>query len=293
MFLFMASEGVSQNTVATVTLKSYDEKNELLSTKTYEDEEAKALDIVELIQKHQDQERITVRGLFYSDLEVNRIKFDSRDIEDFGYAENFCEKVDFKLKPYLGVGAYSTDDLKGVKVERVVETSPAGQGGILEGDIILNFNYIPISSFCDLKMEVEGSRVGEEVLVEIIRDGKRIFIKVILGGQVNNTIHYVSCDEAKSISIENESTDFVFSELNVYPNPTTDFVNLKFISTSKEPIKFYVLNFNGAIIHRQNVDNEAGVTKVSYAFANEADGSYLFVIEQGDKLFEKQVIYTK
>ena len=295
MFLFMASEGMSQvTTVETLSLKIYDEKNTLISNVTYEGEEASQIDVINLIKENQDHARITVRGLFYTDLEVNRIKFDSRDVEDFNYVENFCEKVDFKLKPYLGVGGYSTDDMSGMNVERVVESSPAGFAGILPTDIILTFNYIPITSFCDLKMEVESSSIGQEVPVEIIRDGETMIVYVTIGGQANNTITYVECDETRAqISIENEDTDFVFSELNVFPNPTADFVNLKFISTSKEPTKFYILNFNGAIIHQQNVDNEAGVVKISYAFANEADGTYLFVIEQGDKLFEKQVIYTK
>ena len=294
MFLFMASEGMSQTSVQTLTFKSYDENNQLVSTLNYEGDEANEIDIVKLIKENQDQERITVRGLFYSDLEVNRIKFDSKHIEDFQYAENFCETVDFRLKPYLGVGAYSTDDMTGVNVERVVETSPAGQAGILESDVILTFNYIPITSFCDLKLEVEASSVGQEIPVQIIRNGRTITIMVILGGQVNNTISFVSCDENEAnISIENESTEFVFSELSVYPNPTTDFVNLKFISTSDAPIKFYVLNINGAIVHSEQVANTTGVAKISYAFANEADGSYLFIIEQDDKLFEKQVIYAK
>ena len=295
MFLFMASEGVSQSkTVETINFRSYDDENQLIDNVTYEGDEASQLDILALIKENQDQERITVRGLFYNDLEVTRVKFDSRDAEDFHYAENFCKTTDFNLKPYLGVAAYSTDDLSGVTVERVVSTSPAGQAGILQTDVILNFNYIPVSSFCELKMEVEGSEVGQEIPVDIIRNGRPYTINVVLGGQVNNTVSYKACDEASpEVLIENENTELVFSELNVFPNPTADFVNLKFLSSSVEPMKFYVMNFNGAIIHQENVNVEGGVVKLSYAFANEADGTYLFVIKQGDELFEKKVIYTK
>lgn len=295
MFLFMASEGVSQSTsVETLILKSYDESNELISTITYEDEKATQIDIPQLIKENQDQARITIRGLFYTDFEVTRVKFDSQHLDDFHVAENFCEDVEFKLKPYLGVSAYSTDDMTGVDVEKVVPKSPAHQGGILVGDVILNFNYIPVTSFCDLKLEVEASSIGQEVPVDIIRNGKEVTIKVVIGGQGNSTLRYVSCEEVKpSIEISNGSTDFVFSELNVFPNPTTDFVNLKFLSTSSEPIKFYVLNFKGALIHQENVIQDAAAVKLSYAFGNEADGTYLFVIEQGDNLFKKQVIYAK
>jgi len=295
MFLFMASEGVSQTTVVkTLSLKSYDDSNELISTVTYENEDAAAIDIPQLLKENQNQARITLRGLFYEDFEVTRFKFDSRDLDDFHTAENFCEDIEFKLKPYLGVGAYSTDDLTGVNVEKVVETSPADQAGIFVGDIILNFNYIPVTSFCELKLEVEASSIGQEVPVDIIRNGVEMTIYVTIGGQANNTVRYVSCDNIETRNqVENGKSEFVFSELNVFPNPTTDFVNLKFLSTSSAPIKFYVLNFKGAIVHQENVNNDAAAVKLSYAFANEANGTYLFVIEQGEQLFQKRVVYAK
>jgi len=235
-----------------LSLKSYDESNELISTVTYENEEAAAIDIPQLLKENQDQARVTLRGLFYEDFEVTRFKFDSRDLEDFHTAENFCEDVEFTLKPYLGVGAYSTDDLSGVNVEKVVATSPASQAGIFVGDIILNFDYIPVTSFCELKLEVEASSIGQEVAVDIIRNGEPMTVYVTIGGQANNTVRYVSCDDVQ-VRGDVEKSEFVFSELNVFPNPTTDFVNLKFLSTSSEPIKFYVLNFRGAIVHQENV----------------------------------------
>ena len=293
MFLFITSEGVSQaTTVETLVIKTYDEKNQLINNVTYEGEQAIKLDVAQLIKENQSEERITVRGLFYNDLDVTKIYFDSKYVDDFHTAEYFCEKETFTLKPYLGVGGQAKDDMKGVTIERVVETSPAGQAGVLAGDVILTFNYLPMESFCDLKLEVEANKVGAEIPMEIIRNGKQFTQKVTLGGQKNNTIHFSGCDRPTQ-ERASEKEPFVFSELNVYPNPTTDFVNLKFISTSAEPIKFYVLNFNGAIIHKENVSNQAGMIKLSYAFANEPDGTYLFVIEQDDKLFEKHVIYAK
>jgi len=253
MFLFMAGEGVSQTTIVkTLSLKIYNESDELISTESYENEEAAAIDVIQLLKENQDQARVTVRGLFYEDFEVTRIKFDSRDLSDFHTAENFCEKIDFSLKPYLGVGGYSTDDLTGLNVEKVVPNSPANQGGILPGDIILYFNEAPIISFCDLKLEVEASSIGQEVPVEIIRNGEVITIFVTIGGQANNKVGYVVCDEIQPrVQLEKSDTEFLFSELSVFPNPTTDFVNVKFLTASPKPIQFYVLNLKGAIVEKK------------------------------------------
>lgn len=295
MFLFVAnvSFGQDKTTFEKVTVKIYDQNNEIISKKIYENEDAKKLDIPSLLVENQDVARITVNGLFYTDKEVNKIHFDSKKEPGFATAENFCEKVDFTMKPFLGVGAYSTDDMVGVDVERVVASGPADKAGIDVGNVILNFNAIPIGSFCDLKLEVEQTAVGQEVEVELEIEGERKIDYVIMGGQINNKISYVACDAAKS-SLEITSTKIDDSfNLSVYPNPTNGDTNMKFLSTSTEPLTFYVMDINGAIVHKEVINDFNTVLSMNYTFVNEAVGNYLFVVEQGDQLYKQQVIYTR
>ena len=295
MFLLTANVciGQDENTFEKLTVKIYDQKNEIISKTIYENEEAKSIDLPSLLKENQDVARITVRGLFYTDKEVNNVYFDSRNHPDFAEANHFCEQVEFSMKPFLGVGAYSTDDMRGVNIERVVKDGPADAAGIVLNDVITNFNAIPIGTFCDLKLEVAECEVGQIVDVQIEKDGQLGMDKVTIGGQINNRISFVACDEAKpELTIPTAKIESQVN-LSVYPNPTNGDTNMKFLSTSTEAVKFYVMDINGGIIHKEVFNNYNGVLNMNYTFVNEAAGNYLFVIEQGDKLYKQQVIYSR
>lgn len=295
MLLFMANVSFGQDatTYEKLTVKIYNQKNEIISNSVLENEEARSVDIPSLLLENQDVERMTVRGLFYTDKEVNRISFDSYDLPEFAEAENFCEQVEFTMKPFFGVSAYSTDDMRGVNIERIVKSGPAEAADLKTGNIILTFNSAPISSFCDLKMEVAETEVGQVVEVQFERNGNVYTSNVTIGGQINNKIDYVACDEVKAdLTIKSPSIDNSIN-LSVYPNPTSGITNMKFLSSSVEQIKFYVMDINGAIVHKQLLNDFNGAMTLDYTFDNEAAGTYMFVIEQGSKLYKQKVIYTK
>lgn len=295
ILLFMAnvSFGQSKTTSENLTIKIYDQKNEIISNQVFQGEEAKAIDVPALLLENQDVARITVRGLFYTDKEVNKISFDSRDLPEFAEAENFCEVAEFTMKPFFGVGVYSTDDMRGVTAERIVENGPAEAAGIQANEVIIAFNAIPVSSHCDLKMEVADTEVGQVVPVQI-EEGDRVRTEyVTIGGQINNKIDYVACDEVKAEIAETPAIDYSSINLSVYPNPTNGLTNLKFLSSSADPIKFYVLDINGGILNKEILNSFEGRLNLDFTFSDEPAGTYLFVIEQGDKLYKQQVIYSK
>ena len=295
ILLLMANVSIGQdkNTYEKLTVKIYDQKNEIISNTVLENEEARNVNIPSFLLENQDVARITLRGLFYNDKEVNSFSFDSYDLPEFAEAENLCEQVDFTMKPFFGVGVYSTDDMRGVTIERIVEDGPAQTAGLHEGDIIISFNAIPVSSHCDLKLEVAECEVGQVVPVQLEKDGKLHTEYVTIGGQINNKIGFKVCDEPKAdLSIESSSDDSSIN-LSVYPNPTNGATNLKFLSSSAEQIKFYVMDINGGIVHKEVQPAFNGGLNLDYTFGNEAAGTYLFVIEQGDKLYKQKVIYSK
>lgn len=69
----------------------------------------------------------------------------------------------------------------GALVTEVVEGSPAGEGGVLTGDVIVSFDNINIDRMSDLPPVVGSTPVGREVDIEVIRGGEATTVKIIIG----------------------------------------------------------------------------------------------------------------
>jgi S1-C subfamily serine protease len=62
-----------------------------------------------------------------------------------------------------------------------VADSAAAAAGIEVGDLIVAFDGSPISGGASLRVRVIGLPPGAEVEVEVIRDGERLTLSVVLG----------------------------------------------------------------------------------------------------------------
>lgn len=93
-------------------------------------------------------------------------------------------------RPMLGVVLRPLDDSMaarlglpdsgGALVDAVGPDSPAARAGIRPGDLIVRFNSREIRDFSELRRRVSQSKVGEELAVEILRDGKKMSLQVRL-----------------------------------------------------------------------------------------------------------------
>jgi len=102
-------------------------------------------------------------------------------------------KKDTAKKGWLGVSIQDVDedlkealDLKsteGVLVNEVMEDSPAEEAGIKKKDVIIKYKGKKVKDAGDLTTWVLETKPGEEVRIEIIRDGKKKKPKVIIGKQ--------------------------------------------------------------------------------------------------------------
>lgn len=75
---------------------------------------------------------------------------------------------------------FGLDSTEGALVNSVQE-GPAKEGGMLDGDIIVNFDGKPVADTRGLVRTVANSPVGESVRVIVLRDGKSVTLKVTLG----------------------------------------------------------------------------------------------------------------
>jgi len=100
---------------------------------------------------------------------------------------------DASKKGWLGVSIQDVDedlkealDLKsaeGVLVNEVVEDSPAEQAGLKKKDVIVKYKGKKVTDAGELTTWVLETKPGEEVRLEIIRDGEKKKPKIVIGKQ--------------------------------------------------------------------------------------------------------------
>lgn len=83
--------------------------------------------------------------------------------------------------------ALGADDGRGALVAEVFAGSPAARGGIQSGDVIRSFNGESVEDQRHLSRLVGAARPGEEVELEVLRDGQRQNIEIRLGDQDQST----------------------------------------------------------------------------------------------------------
>jgi Do/DeqQ family serine protease len=93
---------------------------------------------------------------------------------------------------WLGIGIQSlTPDLavsfnlkhikSGVLVNSVDKKTPAESGGLIRGDIIVQYNGVQVSGSSKLQQMVADSQIGKTVLIKVIRNGAEKTLQVKIG----------------------------------------------------------------------------------------------------------------
>jgi serine protease Do len=91
------------------------------------------------------------------------------------------QDLDDDLADSFGFGSRN-----GVLIGDVEAGSPAEEAGLQAGDIIVRYDGAAVSRTDDLRMRVAGTRPGEEVDVEVWRDGRRRTFRVEVGELAND-----------------------------------------------------------------------------------------------------------
>lgn len=96
----------------------------------------------------------------------------------YGWLGLSIKDLDAKLAQSLGL-----DTLKGAVVAEVEKKAPADIGGIRQGDVILSFDGKEIPDSASFRNDVALSDIGRRAKVNVLRDGKRQEITVVVADQ--------------------------------------------------------------------------------------------------------------
>ena len=85
------------------------------------------------------------------------------------------------LRPYFGTIPDMTPRDYGLRLTGVTEGSPADEGGLRAGDVVVEFDGKQIGDIYTYQYALEAREPGDEVTVIVERDGERISLQVVLG----------------------------------------------------------------------------------------------------------------
>ena len=84
-------------------------------------------------------------------------------------------------RPYLGTIPDMTPRDSGMRLTGVTAGSPAAEGGLMGGDVIVELDGKEISDIYTYQYALEGTEEGQEVTVVVDRDGERVTLTVVMG----------------------------------------------------------------------------------------------------------------
>ena len=93
-----------------------------------------------------------------------------------GIQSDMMESLD--LEKYAEM--YEIEDVSGAVIGEVIEDTAASRAGLQKYDIITSFNGEKVVNWLELTYQIKLAKVGEEVPIEILRDGEMVKTHVVL-----------------------------------------------------------------------------------------------------------------
>lgn len=115
------------------------------------------------------------------------------------------------LTPEL-IKQFNLQDDKGVLLSDVVEGGPAEKGGLKKGDVIIEYDGKKVESPLHLRNLVASTMPGQSVSAKVIRDGKPLVLKLIIGElpteiQIASTVQPLNT--FRGISVQDITEEFL------------------------------------------------------------------------------------
>lgn len=284
------SPAIAQNKIQ---LKVYDGAGAIVSESVFQDNQPAAMNLEQLINEAPADERILLHGHYMK----NDIKYSVFYSGTTGSSE-LCKSETQKFRPSLGIKGYSNENFSGLIIEEIVPESSAAQIGLSPRDVLYKLGEREITTYCDLRMAILKSEVGESIQIEYSSNGRMITDHIVLGANPYIHVTFATCNTDEDPVQTQPTTEIEDSvllseerKLSVFPNPTNGISHLKFDSSSEGSVSFLVLDSAGSLIHKEEVGNFFGSLRRTFDFEGLAAGAYYFVINQGNNSDKSKVLY--
>ena len=180
--------------------------------------------------------------------------------------------------------AKDLDITKGIIVNQVMEDSPAEEAGIQQGDVVVAFDGKEIESDSQFQFMVAGTEPGKTIDLEIIRDGKRKSVSVVLGERDTEEVAQAEDEEEEpwlGLTVESTSGNFARQHninedsgvvvVGVEPGSPADDKGLRPTDVILE-------------VDNQKIDGASDYRKVSRELKDRGK-AILFLVKRGERTF--------
>jgi serine protease Do len=99
--------------------------------------------------------------------------------------------------------AAGLDKSEGIIISDIVKDSPAAKTGLQQGDIILQYNDIPVKNVNKFRNDIATMPPGSTVNLQILRNGKKQMVSVVLGCQSEGEVITAELTQKLGLTLEN------------------------------------------------------------------------------------------
>jgi serine protease Do len=114
------------------------------------------------------------------------------------YLGIILQSVDKDLADALGL-----DKAEGILVSDIMKDSPAAKGGLLQGDVIVQYNQNPAKNVAKLRNEIAMMSPGDVINLKVLRNNRPLQLKIGLGSQTE--VEVVTAETIQKMGLEVES----------------------------------------------------------------------------------------
>ena len=184
---------------------------------------------------------------------------------------------------FIGVATKSEKN-GGVKVDRIIDDSPASKMDLRVGDIILALDGEEINNPCDLTMERDQNQAGDYFRLTILRTGKKRKVRGQFTPCVDNAPILTPAPEITN------SSELKYQSFEAYPNPTFGEVNISFEGAAV-PTTFMVTDVTGKVVLQEELKNFDGFYRNQIQLKNSAaPGTVSLTVIQNGQAVSKNIV---
>lgn len=127
------------------------------------------------------------------------------DLEEYGQVQRAIIGVQIQNIDANMAESEDLGTMNGAYITRIIEGGAAEKYGLKRGDVIIGINGEPVNSSSELQEEIATFRPGDQVMVEIMRDGEKENKRVVLRNREGNT-KLVKADKKEEVEEDFNST---------------------------------------------------------------------------------------
>jgi len=165
-------------------------------------------------------------------------------LKESGAVERGLLGVRMREVDYALAEIFDMDRPRGAFVDGVIDESPAGNAGVQDEDIIVEFNGHEIEYYTDLPFYVGQYQPGTEAAVRLIRDGEERRLTVVLGSSPTNEASIVVEDTAPERA---NPLGFKISELSEETRQVAGIDGVRIAQVEEGPGRFIFKNITAKV----------------------------------------------